>query len=84
MRICEHFKNRGIFSIATRAALIVYCFSELDEEGFITDLIAFQKINKACGLSKSSYYRGIKELTENGFMAKSEIKDSKIEKVNDS
>ena len=70
MKICESFKNKEVIRGTTRAGLLIYLFSELNEEGIITKLIGCKEINEECGLSRASYYRGIKELTEKKLILK--------------
>lgn len=64
MKICESFKNKEVLRGTTRAGILIYLFSELNEKGLIIKLIGCKEINEECGLSRASYYRGIKELTE--------------------
>lgn len=90
MRIVDSFKNREVIKKITPSALIIYMCSELDEEGKVIKMIAAKDILDIGGVSRASYYRGVKELEKNGLVsgAKAQIdnnaksqKSTQIEKV---
>ena len=90
MRIVDSFKNREILKMITPSALIIYMCSELDEEGKIIKVIAAKDILDMGGVSRASYYRGVKELEKNNLISGAKAqndnrakgqKDTQIEKV---
>lgn len=90
MRIVDSFKNREILKMITPSALIIYMCSELNEEGEVIRMIAAKDVLDIGGVSRASYYRGVKELEKNSLIsgAKAQIdndaksqKSSQIEKI---
>lgn len=69
MRIVDSFKNREILKKITPSALIIYMCSELDEEGKIIKVIAAKDVLDMGGVSRASYYRGVKELEKNSLIS---------------
>ena len=76
--------------MVTPSALIIYMCSELNEEGKVIKLIAAKDILDMGGVSRASYYRGVKELEKKDLVsgAKAQIdngakgqKSTQIEKV---
>lgn len=62
MKISESFKNKEVIRGTTRAGLLIYLFSELNEEGKIIKCADFQYISNIIG--RTSYYEGIRKLKE--------------------
>lgn len=90
MRIIDSFKNREVLKMVTPSALIIYMCSELNEEGEVIRMIAAKDVLDMGGVSRASYYRGVKELEKNSLIsgAKAQIdndaksqKSSQIEKI---
>ena len=69
MRIVDSFKNREILKKITPSALIIYMCSELNEEGKVIKLIAAKDVLDMGGVSRASYYRGVKELEKNNLIS---------------
>ena len=69
MRIVDSFKNREVLKMVTPSALIIYMCSELNEEGKIIKVIAAKDVLDIGGVSRASYYRGVKELEKNNLIS---------------
>lgn len=69
MRIADSFKNREILKMITPSALIIYMCSELNEEGEVIRMIAAKDVLDMGGVSRASYYRGVKELEKNNLIS---------------